>query len=131
MRRKLFQHAGSPWEGDHVTLNADVIRSIQHWPDLTVSKDGNIPRCPGSYPDTEVEECLKLDAEQREADEVMKKIRSGLGVTIDGWVPTEGYNHAKELSEKFKAEAIELAESDFVRPQIQKRWPFDDHNEDV
>lgn len=130
LRQKLFQRASNPWEGDNVTLKADLIRAIQHWPDLTVSKDGNIPRCPLSYPNAEVEECLKFDAEQREADEDMKKSRSCLGVTADGWVPTEGYDHAKELSERFKAEAIELAESDFVRAQIRKHWPFDDHNED-
>ena len=111
-------------------MRADLIQAMQRWPELTTTENGYVPHCPLSYSDAEVEKCLKFDAEQREADEDMEKSRSCLEVTVEGWVPAERYDHAKELSEKFKTEAIELAESDFVRTQIQKHWPFDDHDED-
>lgn len=54
----------------------------------------------------------------------MEKSRNCLGISVDGWVPTERYDAAKEQSEKFKAEAIALAEFEEAAEQIRKHWPF-------
>lgn len=126
LKQKLFQHAGDPWEGDSVTLKADLIRASQCWKELISGVD---TLCPLTYSTTEVDECLGLKAEQELADEDMEKSRNSLGISVDGWVPTERYDVAKEQSENFKAETIALAESDDAVEQIRKHWPFDDHNE--
>jgi hypothetical protein len=130
LRQKLFQHAGRPWEGDNITLKADLIRAVRYWPELANTEDGRVPDCLLSYSDDEVEERLRLDAEQREADEDMEKSRNCLGTTVEGWVPVDRYDQAKELGEKLKMEAMEWAESESVKEQIRRHWSFDDHDED-
>lgn len=127
LKQKLFQHAGDPWEGDSVTLKADLIGASQCWQELT-SGEVDTP-CPLSYSATEVDECLSLKAEQQLADEDMEKSRNSLGISVDGWVPTDRYDAAIEQNESFKAETIALAESEEAVEQIKKHWPFDDHDE--
>lgn len=129
LKQKLFQHSSSPWEGDNVTLKADLVRAMQLWEELTATTEKKAPPCPLSYSE-EVDKCLKLEAEQKDADEDMEKSRDGLGVSLDGWVPTEQYEQAKEMTQNFKSEVLMAAESDFDRMQIEKHWPFDDYDED-
>lgn len=52
-RRKLFDHASDPWEGDNVTLKADPI----------------------NFSEDEISECLRLNAAQIEADEQLQTCR--------------------------------------------------------
>lgn len=130
LKQKLFQHAGSPWEGDNISLKADLIRATRRWREIASMGDVKCYSCPLSYSSEEVEKCLKLEAEQREADEDMERSRSYLGVTVDGWVSTERYDDSKELNERLKAEAIASAESEDIRAQIEKNWPFNDRDED-
>lgn len=126
LKQKPFQHAGDPWEGDSVTLRADLIRASQRWQQIA---NDTSSCCPLSYTTAEIDECLGLEVEQKLADEDMEKSRNCLGVSIDGWVTLERYDVAKELSESFKAEAIALADSEKTVEQIRKHWPFDDHDE--
>ncbi|KAF7180531.1 hypothetical protein CNMCM7691_009822 [Aspergillus felis] len=126
-KQQLFQHAGDPWEGDSVTLRADLIRAAQNWGTLCGSTDAV---CPLHYSPEEINEYLRLEEEQRSADDDMEKSRNCLGVSSDGWVPTERYSEAKRMSKKFKEEAILLADSEEVAAQIQRHWPFDDYDED-
>lgn len=128
MKQKLFQHAGDPWERDNVTLKADLIRTSQCWQEL-IRGQTSTSTCPLHYSTAEVDECFRLEAEQKLADEDMEKSRKCLGISVDGWVTLERYNAAKELSEHFKAETIALADSEKVVEQIRKHWPFDDHDE--
>ncbi|KAL1978987.1 hypothetical protein VTN96DRAFT_7615 [Rasamsonia emersonii] len=130
LKQKLFQHAGSPWEGDNISLKADLIRATRRWREIASMGDVKCYSCPLNYSSEEVEKCLKLEAEQREADEDMERSRSYLGVTVDGWVSTERYDNSKELNERLKAEAIASAESEDIRAQIEKNWPFNDRDED-
>lgn len=127
LKQQLFQHTGDPWEGDSVTLKADLIRVVQNWERLYAS---TVSVCPLHYSPAEIDGCLRLEEEQRLADDDMEKSRNCLGVSGDGWVPTERYSEAKKMSEKFKAEAILLADSEEVAAQIQRHWPFDEHDED-
>ncbi|KAL4781272.1 kinase-like domain-containing protein [Aspergillus varians] len=34
LHQRLFKSAGSPWEGDSITLQADIISAVQNWPTL-------------------------------------------------------------------------------------------------
>ncbi|KAL9003734.1 MAG: hypothetical protein Q9188_003421 [Gyalolechia gomerana] len=130
LRQRLFQHAGAPWEGDNVTLKADLIRAMKVWPDLTTIRDGNVPGCPLTYPASEIEDCLHREAEQKDADSQLDISRRWLGINIDGWVPLDRYKEAKELNQKLKSEALEVAETELEKHELQNHWPFDDHDEE-
>ena len=71
--QKLQQFASAPWEGDNITLKAELIRAVQNWSWLTVGKNGVVPPCPINFSDKEVEECLRLEAGQDYLDVQMEK----------------------------------------------------------
>ncbi|RDL37162.1 uncharacterized protein BP5553_04595 [Venustampulla echinocandica] len=126
--QKLQQLASAPCEGDSVSLKAELIRAVQNWPVLTARKSGEIPPCPIQFPDAEVEECLRLEAEKNPLDVQMEKIRDRIGIGSDGWTSNERYEDALEENEHVKAEAWDKAEGD-VRKEILENWPWDDHEE--
>lgn len=92
-KQHLFEHAGDPWEGDSVTLKADLIRATQNWEMLSALKDAV---CPLHYSPEEIDECLRFEEEQRDADDYMEKSRNILGMSIDGWTPTERYSELRK-----------------------------------
>ncbi|KAI9748388.1 MAG: hypothetical protein M4579_007239, partial [Chaenotheca gracillima] len=112
LRKLLFDGAGTPWEGDNTTLKSHLIRANEVWPLLTSAEDGSDLSCPITYDPEETERCLDLNSQQEEVQTLMDKARRCLGVNIQGWLPAEGYNAAKQLSEEWKAEGIEGAEKE-------------------
>ncbi len=96
---------------------------------LTARKSGEIPPCPIDFSDAEVEECLRLEAEQNHLDLQIEKIRDRIGIGSDGWTSNERYEDALEENEHVKAEALDGAEDD-VRKEILENWPWDNHKED-
>ncbi|RAH53367.1 hypothetical protein BO85DRAFT_471958 [Aspergillus piperis CBS 112811] len=107
-RQRLFQSAGTPWEGDSVSLRAELIRSILN---RSAIVQINKVAPPVDYPE-DVRETVDLDAQQREADVAMEEMRHALGVDIMGWVPNEDYKGARRLAS-----------------EIKKRFPFDDYDQ--
>lgn len=128
--QKLFQHSTEPWEGDNITLKADLIQAALQWPVHSRDAQSAFTPCPLSYGEEETKRCLDLHVEQQQCDEDMERSREIVGVNVEGWVPVEMYDTAKKRSEALKLEVLEAAESDFDREQIQKHWPFDDHDQD-
>ncbi|KAG4438959.1 hypothetical protein IFR05_005585 [Cadophora sp. M221] len=127
-KQKLQQYASAPWEGDNVSLKAELIRAFKNWPILTARKSGNVPACPIYFSGEEVEHCLRIEAEQNHTDVQMEKIRDRIGVGTDGWTSNERYEDACEENEHAKVEALD-GEDDATRNEILKHWPFDDHEE--
>ncbi|CZT05320.1 uncharacterized protein RAG0_11472 [Rhynchosporium agropyri] len=127
-KQKLQQYAGTPWEGDNITLKAELIRAVKNWPELTASKGGEAPACPIHFSDEEVEQCLRIEAEQNHVDVQMERIRDRLAVSTDGWTSTERYEDAREENEHVKAEALD-GQDDATRNEVLDNWPFDDHEE--
>lgn len=113
LRQKLFQHAGAPWEGDNVTLKADLIQAMKVWPELTVDNEGKVPGCPLTYSANEIEHCLHLDSEQRDANNKLETSRQWIGINVDGWVPSDHYEKAKEPNQKFKSEVLGALETNY------------------
>lgn len=116
LRRKLFDHASSPWEGDNVTLKADLVYLMENWsrivtPELSSRGDPEAPSL-FSFPEDEVTECKRLHAAQIEADEQLQACRDIVGVGPEGWVPVEQYEEIKQRELKLKADALEAAESE-------------------
>ena len=127
-KQKLQHFASAPWEGDNISLKAGLIRAVQNWQVLATKKNGEIPPCPIKFSDTEVEECLRLEAEQNHLDVQMEKIRDRIGIGSDGWTSNERYKDALDENEHVKAEALNEAEDD-VKKGILENWPWDNHEE--
>ncbi|KAE8356297.1 kinase-like domain-containing protein [Aspergillus coremiiformis] len=127
LRRRLFHHASDPWEGDNVTLKADLVNLSRKWTEVT---RGAKESCPIAYSDDESAECLRLDRAQSEADEQFQACKDVIGVGTEGWVPVTQYEESKRMESKLKAEALHAAETDKERAIVQEHWIFDDFCEE-
>ncbi|UPX15252.1 uncharacterized protein EKO05_0005707 [Ascochyta rabiei] len=134
LRRKLFDHASSPWEGDNITLKADLIELEQNWSDMTTSNSNTSndakPVCPITFSEDDVKHYLHLNAVQMEADEQLQACRNAIGIGPEGWVPLDQYDEIKQRESKLKADALEAAESEQERLMLHEHWIFDDFDED-
>jgi hypothetical protein len=126
-RRCLFQHARDPWEGDNITLKADLVRISREWTRQDPSKETG--PCPISYSEEESTEYVRLDQAQEEADKQLQICEDFVGVGSEGWVPVEHYDEAKQREMKLKADALEAAESEEKRTRLEENWIFDDFEE--
>lgn len=134
LRQRLFKKAGTPWEGDSVSLRAELIRSIQNWPTIIQTTDADQTKCassvaPVGYSKDNVQETLELDARQREADIAMDEMRHALGIDILGWVPNDDYDAVKELAHDMKTKMLEAAETPEDAIGVRDHFPFDDFDE--
>jgi hypothetical protein len=135
LRRKLFDHASSPWDGDSVILKADLICLTKNWsevvpPKSSTSDDAVVP-CPITFSEDEMSECLRLHTAQMEADEQMQACRDVVGVETEGWVPVEQYDETKQRETKLRSDALVAAECEDERQKLCEHWIFDDFDEDV
>ncbi|KAJ5915851.1 hypothetical protein N7454_010992 [Penicillium verhagenii] len=127
LRRQLFHHASEPWEGDNVTLKADLVTLSKKWRELDC--DMTAP-CPLPYSDEESLECLRMKQAQSEADEQLQACQEAIGVGNEGWVPIGHYDQARGCERKLKADALEAAETDEEKAIVQANWIFDDFSEE-
>lgn len=65
LRRQVFHRASDPWEGDNMTLKADLVTLSRNWGELT--GDARIP-CRIFFSRDESSECLRLARQQSDAD---------------------------------------------------------------
>ncbi|CAK4033419.1 Hypothetical predicted protein [Lecanosticta acicola] len=132
-RRKIFQHAGEPWEGNSITLKAELIKLTQSWRDIAdhaYGSDGPVPPCPLSFDEHEVEKTVEALVRQEEADQGLEFMRNFVGMSTDGWVPNEEYEEAVAKEAEIKKEALACYEDDDPEREMAiEHWPFDDHDE--
>ncbi|RDH31196.1 hypothetical protein BDQ94DRAFT_180568 [Aspergillus welwitschiae] len=126
LRQRLFKSAGTPWEGDSVSLRAELIRSISNWSAIVQTTD---VAPPVEYPEDVVRETFDLDMQQKEADVAMEQMRHALGVDVLGWVPNKGYEAARRLACDMRAQMFEAAETPDEVIAIRDHFPFDDFDE--
>jgi hypothetical protein len=133
LRRKLFSRASEPWEGDNVSLKADLIYLVQNWSKLLnpspSTSTGVEHHCPLAYSSDEASDVFNLSAEQIEADEQLEVCRNYVGVGSEGWLPSDQYNEAKQREMRLKAIALEAAETDEERAKTSEHWMFNDFDE--
>ncbi|EUC48494.1 hypothetical protein COCMIDRAFT_87131 [Bipolaris oryzae ATCC 44560] len=134
LRRKLFEHAGDPWEGDIVTLKNDLVYLTKKWDKVVASKsntgDETSHLCPIAFSEDEVAECLRLNDAQLEADKSLRNYRDFIGIGIEGWVPVEQYDEIKQREQEFKADVLEAADAEGEGEKIREHWIFDDFDEE-
>ncbi|PKY06504.1 kinase-like protein [Aspergillus campestris IBT 28561] len=119
LRQRLLESAGAPWEGDSVSLRAELINTIHAWRELT----------PLSYSEKDIQDTLSLHAQHQEADAAMDHMRQILNIDIQGWVPNEEYPAARDKASEIKARMLEAAETPEEVTEIGEQFPFDDFDE--
>ncbi|KAJ5568609.1 hypothetical protein N7450_011095, partial [Penicillium hetheringtonii] len=137
LRRRLWHHVNDPWEGDVVTLKADLIVLSRKWGEITGHIDSDIDSdsevndtCPISFSKEEIKECLRLNAAQADADDQLKECQDIIGVCSEGWTPSASFEKAKAREKKLKAETFEAVETEEERKRLKENWIFDDFCED-
>lgn len=125
-RARLYQRARIPWEGDNISLKAQLIKTVQNWPSVRSKK---AVKCPINYSEDEIKECLALVAKQKEFDESMQVMHDRVGVSVDGWVSNDEYEATKQRAHEIKAQFMATAETEAERREFDKNWHFQDHEE--
>lgn len=125
-RQQIYRDAAAPWEGDNISLRADLVRLAQNWDRLVPSGSP----CPLHFSEEDIEWTLEAMNKQSEADESMRVLREILvGAGTDGWVSKERYSDALSKAAALKKDAIEDAEDDAELQEIALTWPYDDYDE--
>jgi hypothetical protein len=121
-RRRLFCYASNLREGETLALKFALIQASKNWKTIT---EGDLP-CPVVFEPDDIRETMKLDEEQRGADESLEACQDMIGFGPEGWVPTEHYEEAMARSKKLKEDGLAGAESEEERDQVAAHWPLDD-----
>ncbi|PYI30386.1 kinase-like protein [Aspergillus indologenus CBS 114.80] len=134
LRQRLFKNAGTPWEGDSVSLRAELIRAIKNWSMITPATgaehiQSTCSVAPVGYSEEVIQETLGLDARQKEADIASEEMRNILGVDLLGWVPNDDYDAVKKVAHDMKTRMLEAAETSEDRIGVRDHFPFDDFDE--
>ncbi|KAB8277878.1 kinase-like protein [Aspergillus minisclerotigenes] len=124
LRQRLLKNAGTPWEGDSISLRAEIIRSIHNWPTIAETTDAGQVQMRDI-----IRETLDLDARQKEADIAMEEMQHVLGVDVLGWVLNDDYDAVKEMAHDIKTRMLEAAETPEDVIGIRDHFPFDDFDE--
>lgn len=133
LRRKLFEHASVPWEGDNITLKADLIKLSQSWSEMITgttssSNDAKSP-CPIQFSEDEIKQSIHIHTEQLDSDQQLQACKNAIGMGSEGWVPIEEYENALQRTKLVKAGILEAAEEEEDRRMINEHWMFDDFDE--
>ncbi|KAE8318371.1 kinase-like domain-containing protein [Aspergillus transmontanensis] len=138
MKGLVFNHASNPWDGDMVSLKADLIYIAQNWDKLSNPSSGTKAGvCPLEYSNDEANSWLMFNSRQIGGDAQILYFRNHIGCGPDGWVPSDQYDKAKQREMKFKETAFEelksetTSESDLekVWTKMSENWMFDDFDE--
>ena len=125
LRRRLFRHAGHPWEGETIALKVALIEATMGWEKLT---ERGAP-CPVVFDAEDIRETMKLDTELRDMDEIMETGWNIVGCASEGWVPNDHYEKAMARSKELKEQALAQTMSAKERTEVEAHWPFDDMDE--
>ncbi|KAH8732087.1 kinase-like domain-containing protein [Phaeosphaeriaceae sp. PMI808] len=131
LRRRIFDHAGEPWEGLNTALQYDLVQVSQNWNQfVSINHDGTVPICPVAFTPEEAERIDALDDLHRDADGDVEQINELLGVASDGWTPNDRFESAKSKAAEIREQALASADHEpWLRKMSERHWPFDDHDE--
>ncbi|PVH97319.1 hypothetical protein DM02DRAFT_597827 [Periconia macrospinosa] len=132
LKRRIYDDAGSPWEGLNTPLQMDLVRVSQNWSKIaSIQPDGTTPACPIALEEQEVQKRTALDESLREVDGEMERINGILGVASDGWTSNELFEDAKERARLIREEGLHaVSDEPWLREMTERHWPFDDWDED-
>ncbi|KAI7531858.1 hypothetical protein KC331_g13880 [Hortaea werneckii] len=115
LRKKFYQHAVAPWEGNSIPLKADLVMLSRNWSELTkgsIEGEKENESCPISFQQQDADETMDKMLEQEDIDKKMGIIRDAIGMSTDGWVSSERYNDVVAAANDMKAQALGYAENE-------------------
>jgi hypothetical protein len=119
-RQHLVDYAGRQWMGNPMTLRGALIRMREFWPMLPT----DTKQCPIDFTEEEVEKHHEDEAMWFKLNLLVNHWRDQMGgVSEEGWVRMEAYQHAVERNKELKARCIQEADPDEV-DSINSGWPF-------
>ncbi|PKY03497.1 phosphotransferase family protein [Aspergillus campestris IBT 28561] len=86
--------------------------------------------CPISFPSAEADDIMRLQDMQEEVDLQLKRIRSFIGVGVDGWTDPDNYEAACFRSRQMRNDGLASLNTEHEREMTGRHWPFNDHDED-
>lgn len=133
LTRKLFSHAGEPWEGNNIPLRTDLIYITQIWQEL-LEENGydkeDMPLSPISFTEPEAQNTINILLQQEETDAQLENIQNTIGINADGWTSNEEYEDAVERAKLVKKQGLESLDTQEEKEMTSKHWPFDDFDEE-
>jgi hypothetical protein len=127
LKQRLCFNASAPWQGNPIPLKAALINAMLTWDKLT-AESADATACPISFSESEIAECLRINAGQENIDEKLEILREQIGISTDGWTPLERYDGAVAENEATK-ERLLADETEEEKKIVLEHWPFDDHSE--
>ncbi|KAL4810901.1 kinase-like protein [Aspergillus unguis] len=132
LRAKLYKLAGTPWEGDSVSLKHAIFHTCTKWP---MSVDEGTPAkesvCPVQFSMGEAQRTLQDHDAEEERMQELSEMREVLGTNSQGWVPDdEHFEIAKGLIQTIKDGLLQESKTDLEKTAVLHHFPFDDHDED-
>ena len=120
--RPLFHLASDPWKGETLALKVALIEAAENWKVLT-REDST---CPVVFDPEDVDETMKLDEEQREADKLLESSQNMVGFRRGGWVSAEWYEEAMVRSKWLKEQTLTMSGNSEI---TAAHWHLDDMDE--
>ncbi|PYI29808.1 serine/threonine protein kinase [Aspergillus indologenus CBS 114.80] len=126
-RQHLVNLAGRQWSGDLMTLRGSLMRIRDIW--SHVPGHDRSQECPISFSEEELAEQSENEPMWYQLNHLVSHWRDELGgISEEGWVSTEKYDHAVKRNDSLKAEFAEGGSPDEL-DKIKRGWPFQDHEE--
>ncbi|CAK1366384.1 unnamed protein product [Cercospora beticola] len=135
-RKKMYQHAVEPWEGNSILLKANLVMLSKEW-DMFATSSGSedndqkeISTCPISFDEQDAEETIGKMIEQEDIDRKMQILRDVIEISTDGWASHQRYDDAVAEANHIKVQALSYAESELERKMTDDHRPFGDFDEE-
>lgn len=124
-RQHLVEYAGRQWSGNLMTLRGALIRMHDYW-SLLATK---LEKCPIDFSEAELKKHYEEEPTWFDATALVNYWRDELGgLSEEGWVRTEMYDHAMKENEGLRAKFFNDADSN-EKEKITQGWPFQDREE--
>ncbi|RAL11141.1 phosphotransferase enzyme family protein [Aspergillus homomorphus CBS 101889] len=108
LMRRVFSHAGEPWEGNNIPLQADLTLLTKSWHNYSTNP------CPIPFPPAKADSIMHVQGIQEEVDLQLKQNLKLLCA------------RARQI----KVDGLASLDTDYEREMTDRHWPFDDHDED-
>ena len=133
LTRKIFSHAGEPWEGNTIPLKADLMHITQIWRELMDDNGYDVkamPLSPIAFTEPDVQHTINVLQQQEDTDTQLENIQNAIGINADGWTPNEEYEGAVERAKLIKKQGLDSLDTEKEKEMTLKHWPFDDFDEE-
>ncbi|PPQ64112.1 hypothetical protein CVT24_008723 [Panaeolus cyanescens] len=123
--RRLWHHAGRPWNAEIHDLKALLIEATEDWEALV---GPGLP-CPVEFEPEDVSKTKAFSERLQVPDEIFQDVQNGLGFGSQTWISNDDYEKAKELAELLKARLLGAIAEEELRNNVQANWLLDDMDE--